>query len=421
MATFYKRDKSKKDAPWYYRYFDENGKRISKRGCTDLQATKDMARKDEEKARLVKHGVIDAKLDRYAAENRRPISEHLEDWIQDLQSRDVTDKQVKLASGRTKRLIELAGIKRLNEVTPFAVQNSLAKLRDKGRAAKTLNDSLASLKQFCSWARADGRIPENPIDSVKGYNTATDRRHDRRALSDEEIRRLIKAAENGPTLQGCPGVERALIYRLAVLSGLRANEIGTLTKQCFNLDATSPTVTVQAGCSKHRREDIQPLPDELVPLLREHLRETSNPDRVFHMPLKPVRALRKDLEAAGIEYQTQSGFADFHALRHTFITRLINSGVNPKTAQILARHHDASLTLNTYSHIEMIDQVAALKRLPPLDNKSPEREKQVKVATGTDGKKIGDTIGTVRRLFLIIRGIQRHKEYDHKAEINREK
>ncbi len=78
-------------------------------------------------------------------------------------------------------------------------------------------------------------------------------------------------------------------------------------------------------------------------------------------------------------------------MHHTYITRLIKPGVNPKMAQTLARHQDASLTLNTYSHVEMIDKVAALRQLPPLDGSTTDAQMQAAVATGTDCKKIEDT------------------------------
>jgi hypothetical protein len=52
---------------------------------------------------------------------------------------------------------------------------------------------------------------------------------------------------------------------------------------------------------------------------------------------KAARMLRTDLEAAGVPYvdQTADGplFADFHALRHTYITLLGRAGVSPKVAQ----------------------------------------------------------------------------------------
>jgi len=89
-------------------------------------------------------------------------------------------------------------------------------------------------------------------------------------------------------------------------------------------------------------------------------------------------------------YDPSSGNFHGHRIeRHTFITRLIKSGANPKTAQILARHHDASLTLNTYTHVELIDQIAALKALPQLDD-DPETTNQRMQATGTEGKDQSD-------------------------------
>ncbi|MFH1738097.1 MAG: site-specific integrase [bacterium] len=386
MATVYKRGgKQNRGGKWYIQFFDENGRRRTVRGCTDKDATLQIARKLEADVVLRKTGIIDPKAERYAEEGRRPITEQIEDWKRDMVSRGVSEKQVRLAFGRVTRVLDSANIRRLVDVTPSAVQNAIGKLRDAGRSAKTLNDTLASVKQFCRWARRDGRIAENPIDHLRGFNTAVDRRHDRRALSDEELRCLFAAAENGPTLQGCHGPERALIYRLAALTGLRANEIATLKRKSFDLDGSPPTVTVEAAFSKHRRRDVQPIPAEIVPRLREHLATKNHEEPAFDMPKKPIEALRPDLRRAGIPYETDRGYADFHALRHTYITRLIKAGINPKTAQILARHHDVSLTLNVYTHIELIDQGAALKALPKLDMDAPDSATEYLSATGTHG------------------------------------
>ncbi len=56
--------------------------------------------------------------------------------------------------------------------------------------------------------------------------------------------------------------------------------------------------------------------------------------------------LKGDLKAAGIPFKDSLGRqADFHALRHTFITNLARSGVHPRTAQTLARHSTMELIL----------------------------------------------------------------------------
>jgi hypothetical protein len=72
--------------------------------------------------------------------------------------------------------------------------------------------------------------------------------------------------------------------------------------------------------------------------------------------------LRVDLAAAGVPYTVQGPdgplYADFHSLRHTFITMLERSGASPKAAQALARHSDIRLTMNRYTHADQ----AALAR-----------------------------------------------------------
>jgi integrase len=62
----------------------------------------------------------------------------------------------------------------------------------------------------------------------------------------------------------------------------------------------------------------------------------------------------------------QGHYADFHALRKTFITNLSRVGVAPKTAQILARHSDINLTMKTYTMLGVLDQVGAVEALPAV-------------------------------------------------------
>jgi site-specific recombinase XerD len=40
------------------------------------------------------------------------------------------------------------------------------------------------------------------------------------------------------------------------------------------------------------------------------------------------------------------GVADFHSLRHTFVTNLVNAGVAPKDAKELVRHSTITLTMD---------------------------------------------------------------------------
>ena len=54
---------------------------------------------------------------------------------------------------------------------------------------------------------------------------------------------------------------------------------------------------------------------------------------------------------------------DFHALRHTFITNVVNSGVAPKLAQELARHSTITLTMDRYAHVHIRDTAEAIAKV----------------------------------------------------------
>jgi len=60
--------------------------------------------------------------------------------------------------------------------------------------------------------------------------------------------------------------------------------------------------------------------------------------------------------------------ADFHSLRHGFITYLVTANVPPKVAQTLARHSTITLTMDRYAHLGVGDLVEGLKHLPAIGN-----------------------------------------------------
>src|SRR5207244_1513422 len=102
-------------------------------------------------------------------------------------------------------------------------------------------------------------------------------------------------------------------------------------------------------------------------------------------PVQAAWMLRDDLKAAAIAYRDCEGrVADFHALRHSYITLLSTSGVSPKLAQELARHSDIRLTMNVYTNAGLYDLAGAVDSLPALLS-TPGRQAAVLAATGTAG------------------------------------
>lgn len=161
-------------------------------------------------------------------------------------------------------------------------------------------------------------------------------------------------------------VLEAQVKRLSMSTGLRASELASLTKESLSLDTNPPTVKVKAGYSKRRRLDILPLPEDILDAAREWLAGKTGllwPGK-WAKNRVAGKMLQVDLKAVGIPYQDAEGlFADFHALRHTFITNLGLNGVPLVTTQKRARHSTPVLTVK-YTHIGMADQHKEVQQLP---------------------------------------------------------
>ena len=50
----------------------------------------------------------------------------------------------------------------------------------------------------------------------------------------------------------------------------------------------------------------------------------------------------------------------------SLVSIMANSGMNPKTLQYLMGHSDISVTMNTYTHVNLDDAVSELKRMEEL-------------------------------------------------------
>ena len=372
---------------WYIDYVDANGKSRRVPGYTDRKATEQKASELERTAERVRSGYRPKEHDALA----RPLTEHLSEFKSHLLAKGTGEKQAIQAHNEIKRILNNCGLVFWPDISATRIQGFLAELRrDKagktGISARTSNSYLQSIKSFCTWMVREGRAPESPLSHLKGINVKTDRRHDRRALTDAECRDLLETTPIGPVRFNMVGPDRALLYRTALETGLRANELRTLTVGACHLYETPPVLVVKAAYSKHRREDHQPITPGLARILAQYVHGRESHERVFrNMPNSDSTAemLRKDLEAAGIPYIDSAGlFADFQALRHTYITNLARGGAKPKEAMDLARHSDINLTMARYSHTVISDRAEALKALPDLSTK-PERTHSQK-ATGTD-------------------------------------
>ncbi len=187
---------------------------------------------------------------------------------------------------------------------------------------------------------------------------------------------------------------------------MRAQELASLEVESFRLDCSEPVVVVKAAYSKHKREDVLPLRQDLAQLLQPWLQGKSSGQRLWpgawwnkaemvqadlaaaksawiEAASTPVEQQRR-AESDRFAYQDLDGrFFDFHSLRGQFVSTMESAGVSLKTLQTLARHSRVETTLKHYARVQISDVRAALDSLPTLPgNDHPETIRATGIEAG---------------------------------------
>jgi len=399
-------------ATYYARYRDANGQaRDVATGCRDETAARavlaDLVRRSE----LVKAGVITPTEDAIAGHQDVALADHVEAWLAHLEAKDVTKGRIKTNRQRFTQVAEDCGFTRLADLDGGQLEKWMLRMAKEGMSAGSRNGYREACVGFGNWAVRAKRLGENPFAYVPKADAKSDCRRKRRALSEEELVRLLDAARRRPLLEamtirrgrhkGEPlaevkprtreqlerlGRERALIYKTLVLTGLRRNELASITVGQLELDGPHPHAVLHPSDEKNRQGSKIPLRADLVADIREWLaeklllaqREAVRVGRqpvsdlrldapLFTVPTALVKILNRDLKLAGIPKKDPRGWTiDVHAMRHTFGTLLSRGNVAPRTAQAAMRHSSIDLTMNVYTDPQLLDVAGALDALPEL-------------------------------------------------------
>ena len=362
---------------WYIEYKDADGCITRVPGYTDKKATEQYAGELEREAEHVRSGYKPKEHEQL----QRPLQEHLGDFRSFLESKGDSKSHVSVTVQRARRVFDSCQFTFWRDISASRALNCVAGLKhhDKSLSNQTMNLYLKAIKQFCRWMVQDGRAGESPVENLQEFPVVPT--FERRAGTPDELRKLLQVTEHAPRRCRLSGHERAVLYRFAAETGLRSNEIRELKVSQFDFDGR--TVTARAGYTKNKEKAVLPLREETAALLRDFMREKLPSAQAFQMPsrYKMAKMLRADLSDADIPYEDDLGRRfDFHALRHTFITSLRSAPL--RVVQSLARHKNSRVT-DRYTHIELIDERAAIEHTLP-DYSIPTGP-QRNVATGTDG------------------------------------
>ena len=218
----------------------------------------------------------------------------------------------------------------------------------------------------------------------------------RRALTPNELQRILNVTRTRPleeimTIRHGPrkgqlttnvgekvkdrmlllGRERGLLYKTAIMTGLRRGELKKLHVRHLHLDARMPYLDLPGQYTKNgEAAKLLLVPTAgLAGELKEWIADTgkSQDDELFVVPSEVVKVFKRDLVAAGIPYRDAEGrVADFHALRKTTNTMLGLAKVESRVRQLFMRHKDIHLTLETYDDDTMYkleNAIAALEKV----------------------------------------------------------
>lgn len=260
---------------------------------------------------------------------------------------------------------ERFGSRPVAALTAADVESMLARMAAKGRSAKTRLNVYTTLSAILDYAVSQGWRDDNPCAAVEAPVIEETAHEGIAYLDPDEIAALLRAVE----LDGEYGSTDRALYAVATMCGLRQGEL--LALRWRDVDWTAERLRVRA--SFDRKEDKPPktkagrrslpLPRSAAVELERHSRATSYggpDDRVFCNPetggpldhSKLSRRYRAALKAAGLQHLR------FHALRHSYGTRLAAAGVDLVKIKTWMGHKDINTTM-IYAHYAPAENEAA--------------------------------------------------------------
>lgn len=378
MACLYKRPGSPK---WQIKYVDGDGvTRQMSSGTTDKRAAQQIAAKLESEAMLQQKGVISREHATQIRSNRQRIQTHIDDYLADAEERGQDPRHLLQKRRNLLGFVAASKVSRLEEITPANVRTYLGDLQRQGLGGRTRAIHLTVIKAFLNWCFQQGRIGWNKITTAAVPKPDETPRRRRRALTHDEIGRLLAVAG---------GRGRKAWYAAAAMAGLRKSDLQRL-RWC-DVDFDRGFISIVDGKRQRKAKssgrqvtaDMVPMHPDLATILREHQRVsmTSPAARVFTTTVTDLTR-QKDFVRAGlarwIEHPSSDGrpsrreydatdeqgrVVDLHALRTTLATNLARAGVPLVHAQQILRHEDARTTQRHYIIVDAVETVAAIRTL----------------------------------------------------------
>ena len=354
---------------------DDKGKLIRKQFTGKTQ--QDVKYKLQEYKKQMLMGVLN--------EDKLTVSDWFYSWLFDYRKQDLKPKSFQRYHGIYKNYIENTdfGNIKLNDLRTTHLQRHYKKLLDNGVTPTTIRQINTNLKTCLNEAERQGYIQKN------WYKLVTLPKKE----DNKEVKVLTKQ-EQEKFLEAIKGHELELLYIVALGTGLRIGEI--LGLKWSDIDFKNNELHVNRSLQKAAiyeddkivRYEVQettpktknslrtiPVPQNIIKKLIAHKKEQNelilllqeeydNKNYVFCNKLgKPIEDKRPGRNLKTILTSISIEPIKFHALRHTYATRLFEAGIPPKTVQHLMGHSDIETTMNIYTHVMKEQKLEAIEKI----------------------------------------------------------
>lgn len=353
-------------------YFDEKTGYYRKRVKLQSGTYKDVRAKSKEELRAKLYDLETAQRMGVILDDKTTVAQLLAQWYVNRKDGLSYSRRRDYVNAINNHICPLIGGYQLKSVKPEDCQRVMAALSGKSNSLQA--KVLGVMRMGFDCAVENGLIFRSPCAKIKAGGAPTE---EKVPLTPDQCAALEDATKD----------TRAYLFVLIGLyTGLRREEICGLRWSDLDLNATAPHLTVNNAVRFDGGKGIFPSPlktkaaHRTIPLpskLADALRAAkSKSNSVFVVPakngsnasLQTVRNLmaiigrrtvkasaatsEKEAKKRGPQIQQTLDFkVTPHLLRHTYITRLCQSGMDIKKIQYLAGHSDIKVTLGIYSHV----------------------------------------------------------------------
>jgi|GEM_PF-1006931 len=396
-----KAKKKQTKSPKWYGFLNSNGKKLA----FPLHRDKRVAEKMLKDLEALHYKKALGHISPFVKHLERPVTDHLEAYLLCLKEKNRGERYLK----DCERLImttlihfkllqtedntwqsKIISCKSLMNLVNIEIEDFdlyLARMNLSGRTKNTYRGAISS---FLTWLVKKRRLETNPFLLVTKSDESR-KRVVRRAESETNIMKLLQSAKDRPlakfkercvtgktkldkktnketkTRLELKGLGRALLYKTAVLTGLRAKELRKIKVHFLETDADQPKLFAPKTITKNKKDAVFHLRREFAEELANWVKQTNRTatDPLFPVPRNYLRNFKKDLLFAGIPYLDSQGRKfDFHALRKTCNVLMGKAKISPALRQKHMRHSDIRLTLETYDDADAYDQTIIVSGFP---------------------------------------------------------